>query len=95
MFWNLENVTLLLAKMLMFCTYNLFEQKLKTRVVRKNVNPEWNEELTLSILDANAPIKLVSSFSKMPFVLLIELPLNIDFYDFVTASLRQRYILNG
>ncbi|CAI9752962.1 unnamed protein product [Fraxinus pennsylvanica] len=33
-------------------------QKLKTRVVKKNVNPEWNDELTLSIADPNLPIKL-------------------------------------
>lgn len=35
-------------------------QKLKTRVVKKNTNPEWNEELTLSIADPNLPIKVVS-----------------------------------
>ncbi|KAL2551896.1 Calcium-dependent lipid-binding (CaLB domain) family protein [Forsythia ovata] len=34
------------------------KQKLKTRVVRKNLNPEWNEELTLTIVDPNLPIKL-------------------------------------
>ncbi|KAJ6726239.1 PROTEIN C2-DOMAIN ABA-RELATED 10 [Salix purpurea] len=33
-------------------------QKLKTRVVKKNCNPVWNEELTLSITDLNAPINL-------------------------------------
>ncbi|KAG9129760.1 hypothetical protein Leryth_015462 [Lithospermum erythrorhizon] len=27
------------------------KQKLKTRVVNKNLNPEWNEDLTLSIVD--------------------------------------------
>lgn len=37
-------------------------QKLKTRVIRKDVNPEWNEDLTLSISDPNLPIKLVCSF---------------------------------
>lgn len=37
-------------------------QKLKTRVVKKDVNPEWNEDLTLSISDPNLPIKLVCSF---------------------------------
>lgn len=36
------------------------KQKLKTRVVKKNVNPEWEEDLTLSIADPNTPIKLVS-----------------------------------
>ncbi|KAJ8761344.1 hypothetical protein K2173_001400 [Erythroxylum novogranatense] len=34
------------------------KQKLKTRVVKKNVNPEWNEDLTLSIIDLNLPIKI-------------------------------------
>ncbi|XP_024461877.1 protein C2-DOMAIN ABA-RELATED 7 isoform X2 [Populus trichocarpa] len=33
-------------------------QKLKTRVVKKNCNPVWNEELTLSITDLNVPINL-------------------------------------
>ncbi|KAH7549405.1 hypothetical protein ACOSP7_025829 [Xanthoceras sorbifolium] len=33
-------------------------QKLKTRVIKKDVNPEWNEDLTLSITDPNIPIKL-------------------------------------
>ncbi|KAK9271783.1 hypothetical protein L1049_002147 [Liquidambar formosana] len=35
------------------------KQKLKTRVVKKNVNPEWNDDLTLSIADPNLPIKLM------------------------------------
>ncbi|KAF5479995.1 hypothetical protein F2P56_000773 [Juglans regia] len=34
------------------------KQKLKTRVVKKNVNPEWNEDLTLSITDPIIPINL-------------------------------------
>ncbi|CDP08488.1 unnamed protein product [Coffea canephora] len=34
------------------------KERLKTRVVRKNVNPEWNEDLTLSIADPSIPIKL-------------------------------------
>ncbi|PIA63868.1 hypothetical protein AQUCO_00201295v1 [Aquilegia coerulea] len=34
------------------------KQKLKTRVIKKNINPEWNDELTLSVEDANLPIKL-------------------------------------
>lgn len=34
-------------------------QKLKTRVIKKDVNPEWNEDLTLSITDPNVPITLV------------------------------------
>lgn len=34
------------------------KQKLKTRVVRQNVNPVWNEDLTLTIADPIIPIKL-------------------------------------
>ncbi|XP_022775070.1 protein C2-DOMAIN ABA-RELATED 4-like [Durio zibethinus] len=43
-------------------------QKLKTRVIKKDVNPEWNEDLTLSITDTSLPIKLTvydhDTFSK-------------------------------
>lgn len=38
------------------------KQKVKTRVVKKNINPEWNEELTLSVADSSIPIKIVSPF---------------------------------
>lgn len=34
-------------------------QKLKTRVVKNDCNPEWNDELTLSIEDLNVPISLI------------------------------------
>jgi hypothetical protein len=34
------------------------KQKLKSRVVKKCINPEWDEDLTLSISDPNLPIKL-------------------------------------
>jgi Ca2+-dependent lipid-binding protein len=37
-------------------------QKLKTRVIKKDVNPEWNEDLTLSVTDPNLPIMLVKCF---------------------------------
>ncbi|PON38277.1 C2 domain containing protein [Parasponia andersonii] len=33
-------------------------QKVKTRVVKKSLNPEWNEFLTLSVADPIIPIKL-------------------------------------
>ncbi|KAL5763230.1 hypothetical protein ACOSP7_019494 [Xanthoceras sorbifolium] len=33
-------------------------QKVKTRSVKRNCNPEWNDELTLSIIDPNVPITL-------------------------------------
>jgi hypothetical protein len=34
------------------------KEKLKTRVVKRNLNPEWNELLTLPISDPNITIKL-------------------------------------
>ncbi|XVF20624.1 hypothetical protein REPUB_Repub12eG0017100 [Reevesia pubescens] len=34
------------------------KQKLKTRVIKKNINPEWNDDLTLSIADPSLPVKL-------------------------------------
>ncbi|KAK9115765.1 hypothetical protein Sjap_014712 [Stephania japonica] len=34
------------------------KQKLKTSVMKKNVNPEWNEELTLSVSNPEIPVKL-------------------------------------
>ncbi|KAI3923862.1 hypothetical protein MKW92_007834 [Papaver armeniacum] len=34
------------------------KQKLKTRVIKKDVNPEWNEDLTLCVQDPNLPVKL-------------------------------------
>ncbi|CAI9767268.1 unnamed protein product [Fraxinus pennsylvanica] len=34
------------------------KQKLKTRVIKKDINPKWNEDLTLSVADPNIPIKL-------------------------------------
>lgn len=43
------------------------KQKLKTRVVKKSVNPEWDEELTLSIEDPAVPIRL-EVFDKDTFV---------------------------
>ncbi|XP_052176667.1 protein C2-DOMAIN ABA-RELATED 4-like [Diospyros lotus] len=34
------------------------KQKLRTRVIDNDINPEWNEDLTLSISDPDIPIKL-------------------------------------
>ncbi|TVU32264.1 hypothetical protein EJB05_23988 [Eragrostis curvula] len=42
-------------------------QKLKTRVIKKSTNPEWNEELTLSIEDPAVPIRL-EVFDKDTFI---------------------------
>ncbi|GMI76572.1 homolog of OsGAP1, C2-domain ABA-related, C2 domain, Arabidopsis thaliana C2 domain [Hibiscus trionum] len=34
------------------------KQRLKTRMIKRDVNPEWNDELTLSVTDPNIPITL-------------------------------------
>ncbi|KAK7305708.1 hypothetical protein VNO77_43618 [Canavalia gladiata] len=34
------------------------KQKLKTRVMKKDLNPEWNDDLTLSVSDPHATIHL-------------------------------------
>ena len=34
------------------------KQKLKTRVINKDVNPEWNEDLTLSVTDPSLSVLL-------------------------------------
>lgn len=41
-------------------------QKLKTRVVKKNTNPEWNDELTLSIADPGLPVQVVRTQLQAP-----------------------------
>ncbi|TKY69306.1 C2-DOMAIN ABA-RELATED 9 [Spatholobus suberectus] len=41
-----------------YVVVNIGDQKLKTSVVKNNCNPEWNEELTLSIKDVKTPIHL-------------------------------------
>ncbi|KAG2667635.1 hypothetical protein I3843_15G122300 [Carya illinoinensis] len=41
-----------------YVVIKMAKQKLKTRVIKKDVNPEWNEDLTLSVSDPNLPIKL-------------------------------------
>ncbi|KAK4414191.1 protein C2-DOMAIN ABA-RELATED 4 [Sesamum alatum] len=34
------------------------KQRLKTRVINKDINPEWNEDLTLSVADPNDPVSI-------------------------------------
>lgn len=34
------------------------KQKLKTSVISKSINPEWNEDLTLTVTDPSLPVKL-------------------------------------
>ncbi|XVE72210.1 hypothetical protein DITRI_Ditri11bG0021000 [Diplodiscus trichospermus] len=34
------------------------KQKVKTRVIKKNLNPVWNDDLTLSIVDPTLPVKI-------------------------------------
>ncbi|PNT66378.1 GTPase activating protein 1 isoform X1 [Brachypodium distachyon] len=44
-----------------------WKEKLKTRVIKKTTNPEWNDELTLSIEDPEVPIRL-DVFDKDTFI---------------------------
>ncbi|KAK9698727.1 hypothetical protein RND81_08G126800 [Saponaria officinalis] len=37
----------------------LGKQKLRTRVIRRSLNPVWNEDLTLCITNPNEPVKLM------------------------------------
>ncbi|ESQ34474.1 hypothetical protein EUTSA_v10008947mg [Eutrema salsugineum] len=41
-----------------FVVITMGPQKLKTRGVENNCNPEWNDELTLAIKDPNEPVNL-------------------------------------
>ncbi|KAL3640724.1 Protein C2-DOMAIN ABA-RELATED 4 [Castilleja foliolosa] len=41
-----------------YVVVRLGRQRLKTRVIRKDINPEWNEDLTLSVSDPNEPVHL-------------------------------------
>ncbi|KAI6677155.1 hypothetical protein NL676_037951 [Syzygium grande] len=41
-----------------YVVVSMAHQKLKTRAVKNNCNPEWNDDLTLSITDPNIPINL-------------------------------------
>lgn len=41
-------------------------QKVKTSVIKKTVNPVWDEDLTLAVKSAAAPIKLVSICIPVP-----------------------------
>lgn len=42
-----------------YCVITCSNQKVKTKVVRGNCNPLWNEELTIYIKDFDSPIVLV------------------------------------
>ena len=45
-----------------YCVVSCSNQKVKTKVVRGNCNPIWNEELTIYIKDFDSPIVLVCTF---------------------------------
>nr|AAK25852.1 unknown protein [Arabidopsis thaliana] len=42
-----------------FVVITMGSQKLKTRVVENNCNPEWNEELTLALRHPDEPVNLI------------------------------------
>lgn len=39
--------------------FRCVSQKLKTKVIKQNTNPEWNDELTLSITDPGLPVQVL------------------------------------
>ncbi|XP_068652545.1 GTPase activating protein 1-like isoform X2 [Aristolochia californica] len=41
-----------------YCVLRMGKLKLKTHVIKKNVNPEWNEELTFSVTEPIMPMKV-------------------------------------
>nr|AFK33467.1 unknown [Lotus japonicus] len=51
-----------------YVVVKMYNQKLKTRVIKKDVNPEWNEDLTLSVIDPHHSVLLTvydhDTFSK-------------------------------
>ncbi|XP_060194028.1 protein C2-DOMAIN ABA-RELATED 3-like [Lycium barbarum] len=66
------------------------KQKLKTRVVKKNVNPEWNEDLTLSITEPIVPIQL-QVYDKDTFSLDDKMgDAELDIFPFIDA-VRKRF----
>lgn len=48
-----------IVRLLTMMIFANISQKLKTRVIKKTTNPEWNDELTLSIEDPAVPVRLV------------------------------------
>ncbi|KAK4776311.1 hypothetical protein SAY86_004999 [Trapa natans] len=42
-----------------YVVFRMGNQSIKTRVVKKNLNPEWNEELTLCVTDQRQPVQLM------------------------------------
>ncbi|XP_019092993.1 PREDICTED: protein C2-DOMAIN ABA-RELATED 3 [Camelina sativa] len=42
-----------------YVVLKLGRQKLKTRVVKKNINPQWEEDLTFTVTDPNLPLTLI------------------------------------
>ncbi|XP_038878147.1 protein C2-DOMAIN ABA-RELATED 4-like [Benincasa hispida] len=74
-----------------YVIFKMGKQKLKTRVVKQNINPEWNEDLTLSIQDPNLPVNVLvydkdlfslddkmgdAEFDVRPFVEAVKMRLN-------------------
>ncbi|KAL5079484.1 hypothetical protein RYX36_007905 [Vicia faba] len=51
-----------------YLVIKMYNQKLKTRVIKRDVNPEWNEDLTLSVIDPNHIVSITvydhDTFSK-------------------------------
>ncbi|KAK9115262.1 hypothetical protein Syun_022059 [Stephania yunnanensis] len=75
------------------------KQKVRTSYLKRNLNPEWNEELTLCVEDPNLPLKLevydhdtFSSDDKMGFAEFDVKPL-LDALEFISQE-EQEGLLN-
>jgi hypothetical protein len=51
-----------------YVVLKLGRQKLKTKVVKQNVNPQWQEDLSFTVTDPNLPLTLVNSKSNHYFL---------------------------
>jgi len=66
LFWSPSPFTDARARANCYYFFNIL-QKLRTKVIKKNTNPEWSEELTLSIEDP-AQLHILSGWYASPSV---------------------------
>ncbi|KAK7333763.1 hypothetical protein VNO80_30540 [Phaseolus coccineus] len=68
-----------------FVVMEMLNQRLQTRTIRKNVNPEWNQDFTLSNIDPIHPVKLVV-YDPHPFFVVKKMgDTEFDIFPFVEA----------
>lgn len=75
---------------------DLVVQKLKTRMVRKNHNRECNEDLTLSTVDPNLPVKLTIVANSPHILSFKSIQFRLRDYDAPTNMVyRKTWVLKG